>query len=86
MPDAIKNADVWFLQFLIFALASGLAILGGYAVWSLRGLLQGLQHSIDKLDRTIQELFEHRNNHADRIKALETRCAIKHKYDMGCLP
>jgi len=79
MSDVLKTVDAWFLIFLVFVLTGVISILGGYAVWSLKRIFNELQKSIDELKQTIKELFDHRNDHAERIKAIETRCTIMHK-------
>lgn len=79
MNDVLKTVDVWFLIFLVFVLAGMISVLGGYAVWSLKRIFIELQKSIDELKHTIKELFDHRNDHAERLKAIETRCKIMHK-------
>ena len=74
--------DTWFLVVLV-------AALGGFFIWAMQRILAGLEGSIGKLDASfqktagkmetlIEELFSHRNNHENRIVALETRCDMQH--------
>lgn len=73
--------DNWFLVFMFI-------VLGGFFVWAMQYILAGLKdsiHSLDesfqrsaeKVEKLIQELFVHRNDHETRISILERQC-IKH--------
>lgn len=84
--DFLKSVDTWFL-------IGAVALLGLFAVWALKYILAstigGLKESVAKLDASVQksgekmeklidELFNHRNDHEKRIAVLETRCDIQH--------
>ena len=76
MADLLKSVDMWFLIFLVIALAGVVSALGAYFLWSVKNLLNDLKDSINELKETIKELFDHRNDHETRIKVLETRMKI----------
>lgn len=76
MLDLLKGVDVWFLVFVVFALCGCVSVLGGYFIWSMKGLLYDLKASIRELKETIKELFEDRNDHENRITILETRMSV----------
>lgn len=67
MPEFLKTVDQWFL---VLAALLG----GGYFVWSVRRMFEDLKETIRELKDTIKELFDHRNDHATRIAAIESRC------------
>lgn len=76
MTDFLKSVDAWFLIFLVLFLAAVVSALGGYFLWSVKGLLTDLKASILELKETISKLFDYRNDHESRIKVLETRIKI----------
>jgi hypothetical protein len=83
--DFMKSVDTWFLIVAV-------ALLGGFFLWAAQYIFGGIKESIasldssvqrsaEKMERLIGELFNHRNNHENRIVALETRCDIQHGDD-----
>jgi len=69
MTDFLAGVDKWFLVFAV-------TVLGGYFLWSVKGLFEDLKASIQDLKDTIKELFDTRNDHEGRLKVLETRMAV----------
>lgn len=69
--DFMKSVDTWFLVISV-------VLLGGYFLWSVKGIFADFRTAINELKDLIKELFEHRNDHETRITALETRCDIMH--------
>lgn len=76
MIDALGKVDVWFLIFLVVFLFVVSSALGGYFLWSVKGILRELKESIAYLRDTISKLYDCRNDHDLRIKVLETRIKI----------
>jgi hypothetical protein len=74
VTDFLKTVDSWFLILVVI-------FLGGYFLWSVKGLFSNLQATLDELKSLIKELFEHRNDHEARLTALETRCDVMHGND-----
>jgi len=72
MIEVLKGVDNWFLVFLVI-------VLGGYFLWSVQKMFAGLQETILELKNLIKELFEDRNDHGERIKAIEARCEERHR-------
>ena len=71
MTDLVKAVDPWFLNMSVV----GLAV---YFLWSIKGLFRDLKESILELKSLIQDLYNHRNDHENRLVALETRCKYQH--------
>jgi len=69
MTDFLKTVDLWFLILAV-------ALLGMYFLWSVRQLFADLKQSITDLKETIRELFNTRNDHEIRIKALEVQVKL----------
>ena len=80
--DFLKSVDSWFLIISV-------ALLGGFFLWAVKYIFEGVKQSIDDLDNSvkesaremkqlIQELFIHRNDHEKRLVALETKCSYNH--------
>lgn len=80
MTAFLQQIDTWFLIMAV-------ALLGGFFLWAVKYLFNGIQASIEKLGATfkesvdrleimIKELFNHRNDHEIRIVRIETRCAV----------
>jgi hypothetical protein len=76
MTDFLKGVDSWFLILAVVTL-------GGYFLFSIKQLFNGLQKTLDELKSLIKELFENRNTHETRITALETRCNERHTVRSG---
>lgn len=74
MTDFFSTVDSWFLILSVI-------LLGGYFLWSVQRLFANLEATIDELKELIKELFNHRNDHENRITALETRCDVMHGTD-----
>ena len=83
--DVLKTVDTWFLILTIVVLA-------GFFVWAIQYIFSGLKESIhnldqsvkssaEKMEKLIDELFNHRNDHESRIVALETTCHMRHGSD-----
>lgn len=83
--DFFKTVDTWFLVIAV-------TILAAFFVWAVQYIFNGLKESIAKLgatftesfsrlEKSITELFNHRNDHATRLVALETKCALHHNDD-----
>ena len=80
--NVLATVDTWFLVICVCAL-------GGFFVWAMQYILSGLKQSVDKLDgsfqkssdkmeKLINDLFCHRNDHETRLSVLENRCEIQH--------
>jgi hypothetical protein len=80
MTEVLKQVDLWFLIMAV-------VLLGGFFLWAVKYLFDGIKASIeklaatfdrsmDKLERLINELFRGRNDHEARLTAVETRCAV----------
>jgi hypothetical protein len=80
--EFMKSVDTWFLIMSV-------VLLGGFFLWATKYIFDGLQKSVidlkdsfktygEKMDRVLDELFNHKNDHESRIVALETRCDIQH--------
>lgn len=67
MPQLLQSIDQWFLVIAVM-------VLSGYFLWSVRRMFDDLKETIRELKDTIKELFDHRNDHATRIAAIESRC------------
>ena len=76
MAEALKAVPSWFLVFLVI-------VLGGYFLYSIKRLFEGLGDAIKDLKGMIEKLFEDRNDHAERITALEARCDERHGQRSG---
>ena len=87
MSDVMKTVDPWFLNLMVL-------LLGGYFIYSIKNLLGGFkasindlkvsfQESINELKKLVTNLYEHRNDHENRITVLETRCNFQHDGDDG---
>ena len=76
MTDVLVATPSWFLIFLVI-------VLGGYFFYSVKRLFEGLKESFKDLKNMIEKLFEDRNDHADRITALEARCEERHGQRTG---
>lgn len=74
MTDFLKTVDSWFLILVVI-------FLGGYFLWSVKGIFSDFRSTINELKELIKELFENRNDHESRITALETRCDVMHGND-----
>lgn len=84
--DILTSVDTWFLIVAV-------TVLGGFFLWAVKYIFDGVKTSIDDLDNSvkestremkqlIQELFIHRNDHEKRLTMLETRCEMHHgEYD-----
>ena len=83
--DVLKTVDTWFLIIAVVLLA-------GFFVWAIQYIFSGLKESISSLDKSVKEsaakmeklideLFNHRNDHESRIVALETTCHMRHGAD-----
>lgn len=79
MQDLLKSVDTWFLVFLVIVLSGLVSALIGYFIFSMKQLFANLMKTIDELKDLIKELFEDRNGHAERIKALEIENAERAK-------
>ena len=76
MTDIIQTIDPWFLNMAVACLAA-------YFLWSVKALFRDLKESIKDLKDLIKDLYVYRNEHENRIVALETKCAINHgDYDL----
>ena len=82
MADFLKSVDTWFLIMAV-------VLLGGFFLWAVKYLFDGIRSSvdklalsfdksIDKLEMLIKELFHGRNDHEARIIAVETKCNFMH--------
>lgn len=74
MTAFLATVDNWFLILLV-------VLLGGYFLWSVQRMFNGLLESINELKQLIKGLFEDRNDHESRLTALETRCDLMHGDD-----
>lgn len=77
MTDLLKTTDTWFLVF--FAMLAG----GGF-LWAVKRMIDDLTATIRELKDTIRELFEHKNEHSERIRAIEIRCDERQIKGGGC--
>ena len=82
--EFLKTVDTWFLVITV-------ALLGAFFVWSVQNIFSGVKESIkdlgatferslEKLERLITDLYDHKSNHESRIVAIETKCAWEHEY------
>lgn len=69
MEDMLKSVDKWFLILSVI-------LLGSYFLWSVRSMLNDLKQSIVDLKETIDKLFDLKNDHESRIRALEVRMEV----------
>lgn len=79
MPISVfSDAPVWFLIITIALLLMVCMGLGGYVLWSLRGILNEFREEVRDLKTVIQKLFSRDEKMDKRIMAIETRCALLH--------
>lgn len=75
MLELLKTVDTWFLILAVILLCGAVTILGGYFLWSVKGILSGFRDAVEELKTLIEKLFDKNNNHETRLSALEGRCA-----------
>jgi len=86
MTQLLSSVPVWFLIFLVIVLGGAITVLGSYLIFSLKQMFKGLQSTLQELKDLIKELFEDRNDHEARIKAIETRCEERKIAGLSCYP
>jgi len=86
MTDFLNGVPAWFLIFLVIVLGGALSVIGSYLIFTLKQMFAGLQSTLQELKDLIKELFEDRNDHEARIKAIETRCEERKAAGMSCYP
>lgn len=75
MPiDALKDTPTWFLIVAVVLMGGIITALGGYFLWSVKGILVGFKEAVDELKSLIQKLFDKHDDHETRLSALEGRC------------
>ena len=62
--ENIAQIDRWFLEL-------GVLFLGGYFLWSIRGVLADFKDSVGELKTLIGKLFDKDSDHEKRISKLE---------------
>jgi len=76
--EFLKSVDTWFLILVV-------VLLGGFFLWAVKYLFDGIKQSIidlgnsfkesiGELKELVKELYNHRNDHEIRIVRIETRC------------
>lgn len=65
--EFMKSVDGWFLILAV-------VLLGGYFLWSVKGMVGDIKSSLVKLENFIGRLFDKFNNHEARLRVLESKC------------
>ena len=63
----LEQADPWFLRLAVL-------ILSGYFLWSIRKVLADFSDQVKDLKDLLGKLFEHHDNHEQRLSRLEGVC------------
>ena len=81
MIDQLSTAPVWFILFVVFIMAGGLILLGGYFLWSMKNVFADLKQSIESLKDLIHQLYDKHSHHENRISVLEGIVIHRRKTD-----
>lgn len=81
MAELLKAFPLWFLILAIILLCGTVTLLGGYFLWSVKGILNGFREAVEELKELISKLFDKHDDHENRLSALEGRCEAMHGVD-----
>uniref|UniRef100_A0A831U363 Uncharacterized protein n=1 Tax=Geobacter metallireducens TaxID=28232 RepID=A0A831U363_GEOME len=74
MTELLHGVPGWFLIIVIVLFGGAITLLGGYFLWSVKGILAGFKDAVEELKTLIQKLFDKHDDHEKRLSALEGRC------------
>lgn len=76
--EHLKGMDGWFVNLVAFLGAC-------YFLWSVKGILKGLREDIQKLQETIEKIFNRTDDHETRLSRLEGICKGRRNGEIaGC--
>ena len=78
MADLLSTVPGWFLVIAVILLVGVVTLLGGYFLWSVKGILSGFKEAVEELKELISKLFNKHDDHETRLSSLEGRCDAMH--------